>query len=246
VAGKLPTPLKTVFRWVVPMYRRAQTMWSVMVDLALGVHTTPGYQKPASEPTGARPFGWTQMVRLFRRHPLGPDDVLVDIGSGAGRVVLFGAARYACRKVIGVERDEQLDSIARQNVRAVRLRARTPIELVHADALEFNLPDDATVVFFFNPFEGEALDQLVAKLAASIDRSPRRLRFLYANPRSAEVLSRHPRFVLVDQMRSWRPDPEWARSCSVNVYDVVRGSEPERVEVSGLDSCERRTDDRSA
>ena len=109
-----------------------------------------------------------------------------------------------------------------------RLRARTPIELVRGDVLEFGVPDDVTVVFFFNPFEGEAFDQLVAKLVASVDRNPRRLRFVYANPRAAEVLSEHPRFELVDQIRSWRPDPEWARSCSVNVYEVVQGSDPEK------------------
>jgi len=232
VASKHRAALGTAFRWAVPIYRRVQTAWSVAIDLALGVHTTPEYSKPVVTPSGTRPFGWTQAARLFHRYPLGPNDVLVDIGSGAGRVVLFGATRYACRKVIGVEQDERFDSVARLNVRAARFRARSPIELVHTDALEFNVPDDATVVFFFNPFEGEALDLLVAKLAASIDRRPRRLLFLYANPRSAEVLSRHPRLMLVDQMRSWRPDPEWARSCSVNVYDVVRGSDPQAGDVS--------------
>lgn len=212
------------------MYRRATTTGSVVIDTALGVHTTQRKQKPESPliTPYTRPFGWTQIARLFHRYPLGPDDVLVDIGSGAGRVVMFGATRCACRKIIGVERDERLDSIARRNVHAFRLRARTPIELVHADALEFDVPDDVTVVFFFNPFEGEPFDQLVAKLVASIARRPRRLLFLYANPRSAEVLSEHPRFVLVDQIRSWRPDPEWARSCSVNVYDVVQWERPRK------------------
>jgi hypothetical protein len=228
--------LHAVFRCAVPVYRRVQTAWSVAIDWALGVRTTPGYSRPVTTPSGDRPFGWTQTARLLRRHRLGPDDVLVDIGSGAGRVVLFGAARYACRRVIGVERDDRLDAIARRNAAALRLRARTPIELVHADALEFDLPDDATVIFFFNPFEGHALDQLVAKLAASIDRNPRRVRLLYANPRSAELLSLHPRLVLVDHMRSWRPDREWARSCSVNIYDVVQASEPATADASGLGS----------
>jgi len=229
VAGKARPNLQTVLRNAVPIYRRVQTAGSVLIDLALGVHTTERHDKVESAPTGYRPFGWTQIARVFHRYPLGPDDVMVDIGSGAGRVVLFGATRFACRRIIGVERDDRLDSIARRNVRSFRLRIRTPIELVHADALEFDVPDDVTVVYFFNPFEGEAFDRLVAQLAASIDRSPRRLRFIYANPRSAPVLSEHPRFVLVDQIRSWRPDPEWARSCCVNVYDIVQQSDREMV-----------------
>jgi len=224
--------LQTALRGAVPMYRRAQTAGSVVIDRAIGVQTTERNQKVEWAPTGARPFGWTQIARLFHRYPLGPDDVLVDVGSGAGRVVLFGATRFACRRIIGVERDARLDSIARRNVRALRLRARTPIELVHGDAVEFDVPDDVSVVFFFNPFEGEPFDELVTKLTASIDRSPRRLRFVYANPRSAAVLAEHPRFALVDQIRSWRPDPAWARSCAVNVYDVVQEIDLAAVDVA--------------
>jgi len=213
--------VKTVFRSALPMWRRAQTAGWLLIDLALGVHTTGKYQKPTSAPTGARPCGWTQIVKVFRRCTLGPDDVVLDVGSGSGRLVLYCATRYACRKVIGVELDDQLDSMARRNLSTFRLRVRTPIELVHGDVLEFDVPDDVTVVLFFNPFEGETLDRLVAKLAASVDRRPRRLRFIYKNPRAAEVLAEHPRFALVDQMRWWRPDPEWARSSSVNVYEVM-------------------------
>jgi hypothetical protein len=211
------------------MYRRVQTVWWQLIDLFLGVQTAERYHPPESTPTtGVRPFGWTQIVRLFRRYPLGRDDVLLDIGSGAGRVVLFGATRYSCRRVIGVEQDDRLDTLARRNVRTARFRPRSPIELVHGDALEFDVPDDVTVVFFFNPFEGEALDQLACELGTSVDRRPRRLLFFYGNPRSEEALTEHPRFVLRDRIRSWRPDPEWARSCSVNVYEVVPQRDPER------------------
>ena len=203
------------------MWRRAETAGWIAIDFALGVHTTGRYQKPTSAPTGARPCGWTQIVKVFHRYALGPDDVVLDVGSGSGRLVLYCATRYACRKVIGVELDDELDSMARRNLRTFRLRTRTPIELVHGDVLEFEIPDDVSVVLFFNPFEGETLDKLIAKLAASVDRRPRRLLFIYKNPRAAEMLSEHPRFVLVDQMRWWRPDPEWTRSSSVNVYEVV-------------------------
>jgi hypothetical protein len=175
---------------------------------------------------------------LFHRYPLGPDDVLLDIGSGAGRVLLFGATRFTSRRVIGVEQDDWLDSAARRNVQTVRIRTRTPIELVHGDAVEFGVPDDVTVVFFFNPFEGEPLDRLVDEVAASIDRRPRPLRFVYANPRSAVVLAENPRFALVDQLRSWRPDPEWARSCLVNVYDFMPARAQDVLDLSRLESAE--------
>jgi SAM-dependent methyltransferase len=221
--------VKTAFRSALPMWRRAQTAGWVAIDLALGIHTTGKYQKPTSAATGARPCGWTQIAKVFHRQALGPDDVVLDVGSGAGRLVLYCATRFACRKVIGVELDDELDSLARRNLSTSRLRPRTPIELVHGDVLEFDVPDDVTVVLFFNPFEGETLEELIAKLAASVDRRPRRMLFIYKNPRAAEMLAEHPRFVLVDQMCWWRPDPEWARSSSVNVYEVVQQIDLEAV-----------------
>ena len=205
-------------------YKAVQAAASATIDTAVGVRTTQRRQDVASPPIDlyARPFGWWQVARMFQRCRLEPDDVLVDFGSGTGRVVLFAAARFRCRRVIGVERDERLDAIARRNVSRARLRPRTPIVLVRTDAVEFEIPDDVSVAFFYNSFDGDPFDQLAANLEASVSRAPRRLRFLYANPRAAEVLVDHPRFVLVDQIRSPRRDPVSARSCSVNIYEVRR------------------------
>jgi hypothetical protein len=56
------------------------------------------------------------------------------------------------------------------------------VELVNSDVLEYELPDDVTVVFMFNPFGGAIFEAVMAKIVASLDRAPRPLRLVYGNP----------------------------------------------------------------
>ena len=82
--------------------------------------------------------------------------VCVDYGCGMGRVVIFAALRRF-RKVIGVEYTVQLAQQARENVRRAANRLRCPVEIVNADAQSYPLPDDADVIFMYNPFRGQCL-----------------------------------------------------------------------------------------
>jgi predicted RNA methylase len=147
--------------------------------------------------------------------------VFVDVGSGAGRVVLVAALFFRCARVVGLERDPKYDSLARRNLDRMRPRPKTPVEFVHDDVVVWDVPDDASVVFFNNVFTGDLFRTLVEKIIASVDRAPRKVTFLYGNPQAADVLAEYPRFVLVDEIRSWRPKAEWAKECSVSVYEVA-------------------------
>jgi SAM-dependent methyltransferase len=109
---------------------------------------------------------------------IGPDDVFVDLGSGKGRAVLL-AAEHPFRRVMGVEISPLLHAIARRNVERARgLKCRT-IELVQADATKWAIPDDATVLFFFNPFDGEVLAKVCDNIQQSLARAPRRITIIY-------------------------------------------------------------------
>jgi len=126
-----------------------------------------------------RPTSWLMLHRLFGRLEIAEDDVLVDIGSGMGRVVLM-AARHPFKRVIGIERAADLTQIARDNLAAGRHRLRcADIELLTVDALEWEVPDDLTVVYLYCPFPDEVLGPVLAKLIESLDRRPRSLRLLY-------------------------------------------------------------------
>jgi SAM-dependent methyltransferase len=114
------------------------------------------------------------------------EDVFVDYGSGKGRVLVM-AAEYPFRKVIGVEFSAQLHGIAEKNVSnaipAVRCK---DIELVLADATQWALPHDCTVLYFYNPFHGRILAKVIENIRRSIAEAPRRLTIIFARPQHFE------------------------------------------------------------
>jgi SAM-dependent methyltransferase len=108
-------------------------------------------------------------------------EVFLDYGSGKGRVVL-AAAQHPFKRVLGVEIVERLNDIARSNIAAAKRQLRAPIELVTTDATTFEMPDDVTVVYLYNPFLGEVLPEVQNKIGRSLSRKPRNLRLYYACP----------------------------------------------------------------
>ncbi len=134
------------------------------------------------------PSGWLNLRRILPRREVSAHDVFVDFGSGMGRVVLQ-AARYPFRRVIGVELSCELHGIAQENIRRTRRRLRCrDVELVHADVLEYQVPDDVTVAYFYNPFTGEIFAEIIRRLVASVERNPREVRIIYAYPTEVETL----------------------------------------------------------
>ena len=143
--------------------------------------------------------------RVLRRIGVRPDDVFIDFGSGKGRVV-YQAAQFPFKRVIGVEIAEELNRIARYNVDHNRKRlACEDVELVTEDAARYQVPDDVTVAYFYHPFEGQIFARVIDNLVASLDRSPRQLRVIYLYPKGADYLLETGRFELERKMRAPRP-----------------------------------------
>jgi SAM-dependent methyltransferase len=145
------------------------------------------------------PARWRDLPSILGRRDVGPDDVFLDVGSGMGRVVLQ-AARYPMKRVIGLELSEELNRLARQAV-AASSKLRCPVELVTGDAIEYQLPPDVTIVYFYNSFGGELFSRFLAGLIEAVDRDPRPLRFVYANPVERERLEATGRFRLIKTTR---------------------------------------------
>jgi len=125
---------------------------------------------------------WRTLRRTLSRKEITPRDVFVDFGSGMGRMVLE-AARFPFGRVVGVELSEELHRIAEDNVRRTRQRLLCrDIELVQGDVLNYEVPDDLSVVFFNNPFQGTVFSTVIERLVMSLDRNPRHLKIIYYNP----------------------------------------------------------------
>jgi Histone methylation protein DOT1 len=146
----------------------------------------------------------------LRRIGVGPDDVFIDVGSGKGRVV-YQAARFPFKRVIGVEIAEEMNRVARYNIDHNRDRlACQDVELVTEDAVKYQFPDDLTVAYFYHPVEGPFFARVVDNLVASLDRNPRQLRIIYYHPKSfdyPDYLLETGRFELERKMKA--PRPTW-------------------------------------
>jgi SAM-dependent methyltransferase len=137
------------------------------------------------------PSGWLFARRMLRGYAITSNDVFVDIGSGQGRMVYMAARNYPFGRVIGVELAPSLNAVARENIERVRPRLRCQnVDFATIDAAQWEVPDDLTYAYMFNPFGGEIFRQVLGNLCRSLDRQPRSLKLLYANPvHSDEVLA---------------------------------------------------------
>jgi SAM-dependent methyltransferase len=144
--------------------------------------------------------GWRWLRRVLRPSDVKPSDVFVDFGSGKGRVV-YEAARYPFARVIGVEVSEELNRVARANIERCKDRlACKQVELVTCDAAYFEIPDDMTFAYLYNPFSGDTFKRVIAHIIESIDRNPRRVKVVYLNPEMEHELLATGRFELVEKI----------------------------------------------
>ncbi len=152
------------------------------------------------------PSAWLALRRALRRLTPTEDDVFVDYGSGLGRALLV-AAELPFRRIIGVEVSEALNERARANISRKAGRARcNDVELVAADALEWDVPPDVTVAYLYCPFTGDVFDGVLARILASIDEHPRPLRLVYNYPVEHERVLASGRVRLLDAISSvWPP-----------------------------------------
>lgn len=131
-----------------------------------------GHRSPCVN--GYMPTFYASNLAILGKLRVSPErDVFIDFGSGKGRVIAL-AARYPFKRVIGIEFSSELNEIARRNIERARgvLRCRD-VELVSVDAREYQIPDEATVLYLANPFYGDVLDAVLNAIRASLIRSPR-------------------------------------------------------------------------
>ncbi|MGW0808381.1 class I SAM-dependent methyltransferase [Nonomuraea sp. NPDC002799] len=165
-------------------------------------------------------FNWRGLRKALPMSEVSERDVFMDFGSGMGRVIVE-ASRYPFARVIGVELSEELTEIARENVANMRVRRRCgDIELVVSDALDYDIPDDVTVVFFNNPFRGKTFGEVADRLIASVDRAPRRIRMIYYNPVEEPYLTSTGRFRHVRTIEL-KPDPLNPPFGTIRTYDLL-------------------------
>lgn len=141
------------------------------------------------------PTGVLEFRKLMKELQLPCSGTFVDFGSGKGRVVLMAAA-YGFRHVVGVEVSEELCAVAKRNVERYggRTSKTSSIDIVQCNAATFRIPDDATTLFLFNPFDDTVISRILSDVDESLRRCNRRVYLLYSNAVHADSIGRYPFF----------------------------------------------------
>lgn len=115
------------------------------------------------------------------------DLVFVDFGSGKGRALLL-ASELPFKKVVGIEFSPQLNAVALANLAKGRKFERRcgSVESLCMDFLEFPLPTEACVLFFFDPCDESTLAKMLARISHSLHTHPRELYVIYVAPNLAK------------------------------------------------------------
>ena len=114
-----------------------------------------------------------------------PEDILVDFGSGKGRVVFFMALQRL-KKVTGLELNRELIDIAQKNLNSFSL-SHSPIEFVNADASTFRIQDES-IFFMFNPFGSKTIGKVIDNIKHSLITNPRQVQIVYYSPAYRNLL----------------------------------------------------------
>ncbi|PYM11173.1 MAG: SAM-dependent methyltransferase [Candidatus Rokuibacteriota bacterium] len=130
-------------------------------------------------------LSYSLIFRILRSLSLLPDDVLIDIGCGKGRVVCC-AATFRVRQVIGIDHSSELCRDARRNVERMRAK-QSPAMILEASAETFDYRP-GTVLYFYNSFGPPILDRMLARLKSAVDETQRPIRFVYARAEHDAVL----------------------------------------------------------
>jgi hypothetical protein len=113
------------------------------------------------------------------------DFTFIDFGSGKGRAVLL-ASEFPFKRIVGVEFSSELHATAQRNLQSyktTRQRFRS-IDLVCMDFVDFHLPPEPSVLFFYDPCAERVFRQVLRNIEASFRASPRPMFLIYIVPGS--------------------------------------------------------------
>jgi SAM-dependent methyltransferase len=126
------------------------------------------------------------LLSLDVRHE---DYTFIDFGSGKGRALLM-ASEFPFRKVVGIEFSAELDAIAKRNVERYGRRPKgcQSVETVCMDFVDFVLPPEPLVLYFFEPCDDVLFARVLANIEQSLVDCPRPLHVVYLGPGNKEAI----------------------------------------------------------
>ena len=154
-------------------------------DSLLRIHTTGRDDTRANQYRYPyEPTPYPVLERLAASGLTGKKNLLLDYGCGKGRVDFFMAWQLRCR-CIGVDHDDRMIGTAMVNRYKAVSGIRTEFILTAAET--YDIPAKVDRIYFFNPFSGQILQKVLARIRASWYDRPRQILLFVYYPSSAFI-----------------------------------------------------------
>lgn len=125
------------------------------------------------------PTPYSVLERLANRGYIAKKNILLDYGTGKGRVCFYLSYQTRCRS-IGIEYDERIYSGAVENQMTAISGKR--ITFVRECAEKYQVPIDVDRCYLFNPFSVEILQKALARILDSYYENPREIKLFFYYP----------------------------------------------------------------
>jgi hypothetical protein len=144
--------------------------------------------------------------RLFKtiKSILPANPVMVDFGSGKGRILLVASA-FGFGDIRGVEFAHELCEIARKNCAQYKNKTKveTEFKIIESDAVKYEIRSEENVFIFYNPFDDAIMNPVLDNIAASVDKHPRKVFIVYYNPKWGQLIEHRPNFTVLQKLDFW-------------------------------------------
>jgi len=104
-------------------------------------------------------------------------EVFIDYGSGKGAAIIH-AKKLGFKQTIGVEFAKELNDIAVENIEKMSL---SEVESIYADATSYQVPNNVSVIYFFNPFDKVVMEKVIDNLLHQKENFLNDVYIIYAN-----------------------------------------------------------------
>lgn len=144
------------------------------------------------------PTPYSVLERLVESEYISSESSVIDYGCGKGRVSFFLNRISGC-KVVGIDFDERMCKVARENL--LKYGKNEAIELICESAEKYEIKD-ADTFYFFNPFSVEVLQSVIGKIKKSYYENPREMQlfFYYPSDEYISFLMTVPELMFVDEV----------------------------------------------
>lgn len=171
-----------------------------LLDSELGIRTTGRNDRHSdTHRYPYEPTAYAVLARMLESEYLQAEDVVLDYGCGMGRVPIYLNKKLGCQG-IGIELVKEFYLTACEN--AIRSDCDAEVEFICGKAEEYELSDDVTACFFFNPFDIGIFRGVMKRITDSYEEHPRRIRLFFYYPQDEYIafLMTRPQLEFVDEI----------------------------------------------